>query len=110
VADRLRTSKSCEGASSRSATQPAPTNPSEKQLTPHLAPLKWKLLLAKCQPAQDQGHQCEKCFRYGGHSHGKVVDEFERRAVQLVREVQFVGPNTSNQVKALTANKVTRLQ
>jgi DNA-binding MurR/RpiR family transcriptional regulator len=30
VADRLRTSKSCEGASSRSATQPAPTNPSEK--------------------------------------------------------------------------------
>jgi hypothetical protein len=39
-----------------------------------------------------------------------VVDEFERRAVQLVREVQFVGPNSSHQVKALTAIKVTRLQ
>ena len=31
-------------------------------------------------------------------------------AVQLVREVQFVGPNSSHQVKALTAIKVTRLQ
>ena len=81
-----------------------------KKLTPHLALLPWKPLLAKCQPAQAQGHQCEKCVRYGGHWHGKAVDEFERREVELVREVQLVDPNTSHQVKALTAIKVTRLQ